>query len=555
MATSAQPQWIERMFAAKVGRDHLGLGSVSSDQILPSLSPGINVLTIHPRYFSFYAFLLDEYWQRDLPRSDKAFSAFYRPHECIFSIGAHLCQQPEHERVVTIVGSQKTSGLALQALPTYDPMFHYIKSDLGGYGLYYRSVMAELGVIYPGGPKPLPYPVDVPSEQGKRLAAAYRRAVQHTQYYREYFAHPERDVPIDVIREYIHAACLCKLQRPDAPDHELLLNIFLHGGEQQAAAARRATLRLFLDIATQTEGVKVSQDVFRQLVFYGATLDGATYQPGAPVADAYRRWRLYQAREYYAFALNGLWIYLCDWGIATHGDLRPIPINTFWQHLDTLLSFDAVAEAASIATPELGPQSSLNRYLAWLRATVGASADDFDARCTLEPPICEHILYRLADDGAAKDARLFVPAMLGILMLIYLRFGQPTTWLTPEWAIARMGADGRLSLDGFVRTLHRKLEQQALTLADFARWIYDEYIILQHLLVATSKLPENTFRFQREGNRLRFVQLYNSLTFNDSRFDALSTTLHELGLCGDFLAESHPLTADGERLLREGDLQ
>jgi hypothetical protein len=40
------PQWIAKMYAAKAGRDHLGLGSVSSDQILPTLSPGINVLTI-----------------------------------------------------------------------------------------------------------------------------------------------------------------------------------------------------------------------------------------------------------------------------------------------------------------------------------------------------------------------------------------------------------------------------------------------------------------------------------------------------------------------------
>ncbi len=43
------PQWIAKMYAGKPGRDHLGLGSVSSDQILPSLSPSINVLTYHPR--------------------------------------------------------------------------------------------------------------------------------------------------------------------------------------------------------------------------------------------------------------------------------------------------------------------------------------------------------------------------------------------------------------------------------------------------------------------------------------------------------------------------
>lgn len=32
MNTTAKPQWIERMYAATTGRDHLGLGRVSSDQ-------------------------------------------------------------------------------------------------------------------------------------------------------------------------------------------------------------------------------------------------------------------------------------------------------------------------------------------------------------------------------------------------------------------------------------------------------------------------------------------------------------------------------------------
>ena len=82
----AQPQWIAKMFPPKVGRDHLGLGSVSSDQILPSLSPGINVLTIYPRYHSFYVFLLDEFWRRDLLRSWTTWMYFFRPRDFIFSV-------------------------------------------------------------------------------------------------------------------------------------------------------------------------------------------------------------------------------------------------------------------------------------------------------------------------------------------------------------------------------------------------------------------------------------------------------------------------------------
>jgi len=108
MVTTVAPQWIAKMYAAKVGRDHLGLGSVSSDQILPSLSPSVNVLTHHPRYHSFYVFLLDEFWRRDRPRNEDAWKKFFRPREFIFSVGAHLCGQSEHGDMGKIVGAQKT---------------------------------------------------------------------------------------------------------------------------------------------------------------------------------------------------------------------------------------------------------------------------------------------------------------------------------------------------------------------------------------------------------------------------------------------------------------
>ena len=41
---------------------------------------------------------------------------------------------------------------------------------------------------------------------------------------------------------------------------------------------------------------------------------------------------------------------------------------------------------------------------------------------------------------------------------------------------------------------------------------------------------------------------------SDSRFEALATTVHELGLAGTLYADGHALTADGRRLLDDGDL-
>ena len=43
---AAVPYWTEKMYPAEGGQDHLGLGSVVTDRVLPRLSPGINVLTI-----------------------------------------------------------------------------------------------------------------------------------------------------------------------------------------------------------------------------------------------------------------------------------------------------------------------------------------------------------------------------------------------------------------------------------------------------------------------------------------------------------------------------
>jgi hypothetical protein len=538
------------MYASKVGRDHLGLGSVSSDQILPTLSPGVNVLTIHPRYHSFYTFLLDEFWRHDRPRSQDAWVRFYRPREFIFSVGAYLCDQPEHGNMGTVVGGQKTASQAAQRLEAYDTTFDYIKTELGGYGLYYRSVIAQLGLVFPGG-SGFPYPVDVPTERGKEVAAVFRKAVRDTTYYRDYFDHDAIQVPIDVVREYIRRACLCQLQIPDAPDRPLLLDIFLHGGTQPEA--RRATFRMFLDITAQTQGYAIDQDAFRQLLCFQSTSHGATYNPQDAVLDTYRKWRLYQAREYYAFALNAMWFYLCEWGLTHSGDTRPVPLSRFWEHLDTVLDFNDLAARLNVPPPGLSSRSGFGGLLDWLQTLIGADQVTFDAVCTLATPIHEHRLYQLAmSNRTAPD--VMIAGMVTMLALILLRFGRPDVWFRQEWEISRMGAEGRLSVDGFVKAVRRRLQGGHIAVGEIVRWLYADYVILQHQLVATSKLPDNTFRFRREGDRLRFYNLWNSLGFMDSRFDALSRTVHELGLCGDLYQPNHPLTPDGQCLLAKGDL-
>ena len=104
------------------------------------------MLTIHPRYWSFYSFVLDEFWSWQLPRTRAAFREFYRPREAVFSMACHVCDAEEHVTIVAnIVGSRRVAPLL--GRDHFDPGFDYIKEPLGGYGLYYRSAMEATGTL------------------------------------------------------------------------------------------------------------------------------------------------------------------------------------------------------------------------------------------------------------------------------------------------------------------------------------------------------------------------------------------------------------------------
>ncbi len=202
--------------------------------------------------------------------------------------------------------------------------------------------MAEIGLVYPGG-QGFPYPVDVPSPEGKRVAEAFRQEIVSTRYYKEYFDKPHTAIPAKIIKEYIHTACLCQLQTA-TKDRSLLIDAFLHYGTNAESTARIETFRMFLDVADQTKLTAINDDDFRQLIYYGETIDGIRYSPVKSVQSCHSRWRLYQAREYYAFALNALWYYLCEWGIKNNGDYHPLSLSDFWKHVETGLDFRKLAK-------------------------------------------------------------------------------------------------------------------------------------------------------------------------------------------------------------------
>ena len=555
VSNSVGPFWTEKLYRPSGGQDHLGLGSVSSDRILRTLAPGINVLTAHPRYWSFYSFVLDEFWQRRLARTRRSFASFYRPCESIYAVAAYLCDRPEHEMhgpMRGVVGTDKARPYAAQAPTEFDPMYPYIDSDLGGYGLYYGTTMAATGLLIPALPQ-AGVAFDAPTPAGQRVAAAFREAIAGTAYYRDYFAHSDRPVPAGVVLEYARAACLCQLQADSAPDRPLLRDVFCYGGDPEEAAQRRASLRFFLDLSAVTDGVPVDQDMFRRLIYFRDLGDGLQYVPRAEVARTARRWRLYQAREYYSLALNRLWVLLSAWGAErSAAGAVSVPVGDWWDWLDSALDLGPVGGRLGVGDPGISSSAPLADLADWITAIAGTGANVDD----IWPQDSALTEDRLAAWRATSpDDPALAAAVIALLFLIRERVGPPSRQIQigEDMDILAAGGAERLAMTRFFDRARRAVTAGA-TIGEFARSLVLDFVIRQHERVAMSKLPDDTFRFRRDGDRLRFSTLRAVAGFNDSRFTAVSTIVAELGLAGGLQSADHALSPAGTSLLTAGDL-
>ncbi|MDY0340539.1 MAG: hypothetical protein RBS17_04940 [Coriobacteriia bacterium] len=549
----ATPLWIEHVHAPNQGRDHLGLGTVASDQLLEKLSPGIRALTIHPRYFSFYAFVIEEFWQHEFPRDAASFKRFYRYCELMYSVGVKACDRDTHRDFAGVVGSDKTGAWAREHLSPIGSNLDYIQTSLGGYGLYYKGRLQELEVSLPAGEtvplddgKTAAFAVDVVTPRGKVLAAAFREAVKDTRFYRDYLGGFE-DVPFEVAAEFGKAGCLCGLTDDSAPDRRPLLDMFMSAGRRPED--RRDTFRYFLDLADQTQGYALTQPRFRRLVYFGADGEGAAFVPSSENLQTHRGWRLYQAREYYAYALNTLWAHLCAWGIRNIGDLQPIALSTIRAHFLSSSSPDVFAEAAGVAASGLNHETPWGDVVSWYASSARAESAVACDSGDVDAPLHEARLIVLARDVGGDST---VAAMIGVLALVCARYGDFELTARPEWMLARFGHDERLSLDEFLRDLRAWGAAGDLTLGRVVTRLLERYVIAQHMLISSRKMPENTFRFEREGDGLRFYEHANPVGFMDSRFFAISSHLADLGLCGEFGEAEHPLSSDGRALLEQG---
>lgn len=535
-----RPRWTIPSFRRTPGRYPLGLEAVNFGQ-LDDLASGLPVLSQHPRYWSIYTWSIKRYWDRGLrPQTNAGLGRFMRRQELAFASAALLCVA--HDELPGIIGRNAImphlrgtpDGLHLD-LP-------YLEQRMGGYGQVYRGGMAALGLVLPAELNPQA-PLDAPlGELGASVADAFGAAIADTAYMRDYANLDDGTIPLEVLRELADVSCFHHLAAGGA-ERDLLVAVLL--GTAQAPHPshrnRAASVRLFLDLARATRDAPVEQERFRRLLYRGA--EGAvSWRPTPIVAATWRRWWLVRQRELVVASLNSLFIHLVRWGLARGGAIRLQPLADYARLLaDLPVSLDG-------AGPVRAGDVALRAATAACDAAI--RADGWPIETAAGSPQEEEYLAR-ADRGLAADAP--VPSFLALLLALRRArvFLEAEGAVPTERAALGDGGEERVASAHLASWLVER-EAAGDSVAEAIFGLLRRHVVRQHLRVARSKLPEDTFRFHDEGGALRFVDQGDQDGLNpiSIRFTAIASALAELGLvAGPIEQPGHGLTPFGELLL------
>jgi hypothetical protein len=263
---------------------------------------------------------------------------------------------------------------------------------------------------------------------------------------------------------------------------------------------------------------------------------------------------VYQGREYFGYVFNRLLRWVSRRGLAeTDAGLTLMPSSHLWKLVAQALDGSAADPHMDLALPEADASTRVADFLDALSEAVGVGAGA-DAVWPRHESLDEHALYQACRNFDADDGRTLI-ALFALILLLRERFGLPGRGaeFRQEQSLLAEGGSLRIGMARFMHLLNQRL-LRGPTVAELARWLIEDFVIVQHERVATAKLPDDTYRVRRVGDSLRFFAQETPAVFNDSRFLALSTTVHELGWVTTFREAERELTPSGQALLTHGAL-
>lgn len=500
---------------------------------MPILLPGILVLSRRARYFTLFPFLLKEYEDRKLDPTNEGLSEFVKRREFEYAVAVQLCPNGCGSIPAGAVGKDRAAPALNHLVSDAVARQESVKSFLGGYGLYYRSPLIDLGLVVPKGTpvgeQVTPLDVLARDQRAQALADAFADAIADTEYRRQHMVGTE-PVPIAALRELVERACLCRL--PEFPEEQRLLRQALFetpAGQSEAVGSdfdqRRRSFALFLRELGRAPDVRHSDSAFRSAVW-----EDLSAAPGgdSPLDQTRAQWASLVAKEYLQEAISCVFAPFWRLGLTKQDPEGLLPDELDELIVGPLLGA-GLLELTAANVPFNGEMSTLD----FAEAVEEASID-----LTLE-----HLRAWAVGEETA---------IAGVTLMLVLNARLPDRETAPsDWArIGLQHSDRQPSLLGFAYLLEQHFADEP-TLAETLHWMTRRFVVAAHEQIAYSKLPDFTFRFRREGGRLRFYPI------GDGRFDladmrraSMSSISGDVGLWRDDDGVAG-LTSEGQQFVAD----
>lgn len=136
-----------------VGLNPLGIRT-ASEQLFTTLLPGLNVVTLRIRYYSFYCWLLKSFYAKRTEAKKADLQRYIRMSELLMAL-IHAQSNfsggvPGITRASEIIAKgEETINFNEDAMPKGKPIGGYWKGSYGAFGTYYAASLQEMGIIRP----------------------------------------------------------------------------------------------------------------------------------------------------------------------------------------------------------------------------------------------------------------------------------------------------------------------------------------------------------------------------------------------------------------------
>lgn len=526
-------EWLEPSLHDTAGRDPLGLNTITLDRILPDLIPGILQISERARYFSIYPWLLWQYAERKRPANKAELDSFIRRREYELCLAMKLCP---HCNVASAIGS-KNAGPRVNAGD--DPLDRgvSVQTQMGGFGLYYRSPLEALGAVAPAGTPlgsdetPTPIEVLAKSNLAKELAETFHASIKGTEYFQSY-ERVSDPIPRQVLEELAEHVCLCRL-RHETGERDAVRRLMFEPRSEETASecdSRRRAFALFLSGLDRNERVAFEDGEFwRDLIARFHAQPNTDSVEGRTVAA----WAALAMKECAQDALCSLWIDFCRSGVNQQGldGMTSDQLRLMVEQLATVTDLDLAGVKLTISPADSAREVQV-------RAVEAAQAMDW-----------EDVRAWSATSNTA------IAGLVGLLIFAD-RMPDPNQ-VHPLWrAIAGRNSEHQDGLFNML-SLIRQLVAEKPSLGDLLARTIQRFLIGPHEAIAYSKLPEATFRFYwEETGRFRFFTPGNGgldrFQPSDDRRGPMASLSEDVGFWerGENAGEA-ALTDDGRAFVSE----